>query len=192
LRRVLIAAGALFAAACGGGGATSGFNPGVAGDKPINALTSAEHQTICDNVDTAFMSAAFVDEGCRAQAIGLVAEFDDSATDAQLPSACASAYAACEKQKTGADAGASETCTPPATTCEATVDQLTACINEFLTAVRALDLPACSELTRAKLEAIEAAPSIDLMAGPACQAYATACPDDSISSMVSALSLSRQ
>jgi hypothetical protein len=184
LRELSMALGVFVSAACGGGGSPGGFDGGVPGDKPINQLTPAETQTICGNLEGTFLSASFLDERCQAEAIALVIEFDTNATDSQLPTDCVRAHASCQTQAgMGADGGAAATCAPFGATCTATVNQLSACVDEFLATFRALDVPVCDQLTRAKVDAVQAATTVNPTTGPACQAYAAACPDAKISTI---------
>lgn len=181
-KSLLVALCTVGVAACGGSGPSPTFNPGVAGNKKINTLTPAEQQTICDSFEAKFTGAEFIDQQCRIVSVLQVSfTADDQATDAQLRMQCATAYAECKTQA-GADGGSKPTCNPPGATCTATVDQLTACVNDVLAYLDRLDAPACDKLTRATLtttSAPDAGPP-DPTSSAACKAYQAACPDDDI------------
>jgi hypothetical protein len=167
---------------CGGGGG-GGFNPGVAGNKPLNTLSDAEVATLCKNADAYFSSSPDIKEAnCRTAGVFAVA-FTASvgATDKQLQDACQTVYNQCIKapaSSSGGDGGTSNgTCNKPPASCTATVDQMTACLNE-LTATLKNSVPACNTLTVASLGASANPPDGGSdTTGPACKAYEAACPD---------------
>jgi hypothetical protein len=190
MRKSLLAALCVVGVASCGGGSSSTFSPGVAGDKKINTLTPAEQQTICNNLESTFTGSDFVDRQCRFAAVLQVAfTADDNATDTELQMQCATAYAECKTEANGGDGGTKVTCDPVPANCTATVDQLTACVNDSLAALKQLDAPACNKLTRATLSSTSPPDGglTDPMESAACKAYQAACPDDQVATRMGML-----
>src|SRR5450755_4145163 len=143
-------------AGCGGGSGSSGsgFNPGVQGSKPLDQLSAAEAQTVCQNamayVTAQLSTSALMEQECRATGIAFASlGASDTSTDADLQQACAAGYQLCESSP--ADGGASvdtgsddcSTAMQQVAGCAATVDQYTACVNETISQLRS-EFPACN------------------------------------------------
>ena len=174
---------------CGGG--SSGFSPGVPGSKPLGDLSPSEAKTLCTSTNAHFRaqlaSSAGRETDCRVVGAYVASSgAATAATDLQVSLICTVGYTACQQAladggipATGGDAGADPCAdaTTAAPSCTATVNQYTACINESEAALA--KYPTCSALTKAKLAELMAAPGGVLGApanGPACQAFAAACP----------------
>jgi hypothetical protein len=189
---------------CGGGG--SGLHTSVPGDKPLGTLSPADVKMLC--MDTAtfvtmqFQSLNTRDTQCRAVGIAFaaLAASGANATDAQIQQACQAGDQLCLSAPAdagftagGTDAGiSSPNCAnamPFPAACTATVAQYTACVNEATASVQNL-LPACNQLTKAKLATFTGdagAPTSGQTSGPACMTFQAACPGMNIGAMTSTL-----
>jgi hypothetical protein len=187
MRKILLAM--IVVAGCGGGGGPATFAPSAPGGAAINTLDAAQATKLCTEEttyeDNAFDPATEVEYACRVEglkAVDLAAT--DSSTDAQLQAFCQAGYNACKSNPPDT------TPTPAAdiavicanamaavTGCNATVSQYAACINEQANMLPKV-LPACSQVTRAKL--LEILLTTD---GPACMTFNAACPDLAASQM---------
>jgi hypothetical protein len=194
MRKLGVVSGILVAMLAGCGGGSSGFNPGVPGNKPVSTLSGAEAKTLCMNtvahLQSQLSSSSGREGACRAVGAAFAStSVGASANDVQIQLACSAGYALC--QQTLADGGAAiltgggdggvDPCanasTAPAT-CTATVDQYAACINEN-DSVLVNTYPPCAQLTKAKLSQLtgmDGGIGATGASGPACQAFAAACP----------------
>jgi hypothetical protein len=192
MRKLGVPSGIVLAMFLGCGGGSSGFNPGVPGSKPIGTLSGAEAKTLCMNTFAHYQaelsSSAGREGGCRFfGALFASSNLNANTTDLQIQFACAAGYTIC--QQTLADGGAAlitggadggvdpcaNTATAP-TTCTATVDQYSACVNENDNTLLNT-YPPCAQLTKARLTQLSAVDGgVTGGGGPACQAFTAACP----------------
>jgi hypothetical protein len=194
MRKLGVLSGIVLAMVLGCGGGSSGFNPGVPGNKPLGTLSPSEAKTLCTNtfahVQQELNSSAGREGGCRAVGAYIASTSGGAnATDLQIQFACTAGYTLC--QQTLADGGAAAlgggadggvdpcaaTTTAPST-CTATVDQYSACVNENDDALLNT-YPPCNQLTKAKLAMLTAADggiTGAYSSGPACAAFTAACP----------------
>ncbi len=151
----LIAAGCSSGTGKGGGG---GFSTSVPAGTKLTALTPAQAQQLCHDVD-AYDQQVLGTALCKQtglEAAVLLAAFSSSPpADADLQAACAQAYEACLHPDGGATT-ASSTCDPTAvmsqpSTCQANVGDFTACVNDLDTAFQqsSASIPDCSSVTAA-------------------------------------------
>jgi hypothetical protein len=189
-----VRSGVVVAMILGCGGGSSGFNPGVPGNKPLGQLSDAEAKTLCMNTAAhtrmELSSSSGRESACRAVGAAFASSQAMATTpDVQIQFLCLAGYTLCEQAiadgglaaLSGGGDGGADPCAGAANTdptCTATVDQYTACLNESEAALMKA-YPSCAELTSAKLTALTSADGGILGAGtngPNCQAFVAACP----------------
>ena len=188
--RVLFMVG--FWAGCGGGSSSSPdaappsspdaaphLSSGVSASKPLNTLTPAEQQKLCE-ATAAFLQAAVTQQQQTAltcKIAGISAAQGSSSPAADCTKATNDCLAANPSTSSLPDGGASS-CTLPASTCTATVGQYEACANDAPGALprAAAALPDCTHVTATTNPEALLLPL--LTAFPAsCQQLTARCPD---------------
>lgn len=141
-------AGAVGMSLAGSTGMTTGgsFVSSVSGSKVLSSLTDAEIQTWCADISKSDALKPVTDFSCRVAGL-LAALFTQTDPDAQA--ACQSAYTSCVTDPTS-----SQCSHKPSASCQATVAEYDACLNDEVAVVKTLaaQIPMCSTLTQAALQ----------------------------------------
>jgi hypothetical protein len=134
-------------------------------------LTSAQASELCGEL-TSYLSS-LRDNECKLTAV--LGAFT-ATTDAAAQAACSATYTTC---KTGGQ------CTPPGSTCTATVGELQMCLSDldgFAKALEATPLPSCSGLTLAQVQttlaSLATGAGANVMDPASCTTYSAKCPDN--------------
>jgi hypothetical protein len=145
------------AAGCGGGSGPTFMTSVPAGTK-LTALTAAQQTQLCNDLES-FTQQALTATLCKTAGVGAAEDIlvlqGQSATDADLRTACTQAYDSCVSP----DGGGTTTLTcnvgSEPSTCQATVGDLQTCLNDESSALQHLSasVPSCSSLTVASLQA---------------------------------------
>lgn len=148
--------------ACGGGGGTE-VNSGLPDDSTLVGLTAAEQDQLCDAVLAAYDRTVAEIDPCLANGHSaangtyLTAADRTTVSDAELQSACQTAYSNCQGNP-APPAQSQAQCTIAGSlpaSCTVTVGETERCFSDFLSATRQryLELPGCAELTVAGVQA---------------------------------------
>jgi hypothetical protein len=156
------------------GNVATGGTTGPSGSPTLASLSPEELLDLCSSAHAEFEAsgawAKAEDAACRFGGAFTAALLGEGASDAELQQLCQDIYDECIAEPAEPDCGNS------LTTCEATVEEFQACVDEYPEYIDALDaaFPECSELTAASLETlVEAEPELP----PACALLDEKCPD---------------
>ncbi len=163
--------GATGGASAGTGGSSQGntggsVSSGLPDSAVIGALPPDQLDAFCKELAPAEVQAQLNDFLCRYTAL-FTAAF--TSTDEQARAACQGAYDQCVATPSTSTAE----CTEPRPDCTATVGEARACLAELPSVISAVNsaLPACKDLTRDKLEALDPSPPD----APACTTFQEKC-----------------
>ncbi len=164
-------------AGCGSNADLGGFSSTIDGKTEIDKLTTAQQQTLCDEV-TSFSKTSGLEQDmtellCRYGGILAAAlTAPDGATDAQVRAACQTGYDMCISTQS------SGTCNVAgAATCTATVAELSACLNDGFESYQAAlkATPPCSAITAAAIQSSQSSSSPAPPQPPSCVTYQQKC-----------------
>jgi hypothetical protein len=169
---VTLLVSAVACSSSGGGGSVTG----VAGNKTLMTLSSADAMQLCTDTGKYVGNNLSTADLCKLTAI-LAAGFSGATTDADLQAACTTAFNSCTTSSAGGDGGATQ-CTIDTSSCNATVtvSQFSACITDDVSATKATlnALPSCSAVTIAGLNSDAGTGSSNPPAS--CATLMSACP----------------
>jgi hypothetical protein len=174
----------LLTSACGSDGGSSSsttFSSSVPATAKLSDLSSTQLSTLCNELKSyAQSSSVYADAlegGCRLAGI-LAGAFSSPKTDSELQQACMPVYNQCKSAPPGQ--GSSQlACTAPPSGCQATVGDLTTCLNDSFAAESHVlsSIPSCSQVTLSYLK-MDGGSSVDTTPA-SCQSFATKCPGSS-------------
>jgi uncharacterized protein (DUF697 family) len=147
-------------------------------------LTSAQASELCGELtsylDGSNLTTGLLDYECKLTSIlGALA----ATTDAAAQAACSASYSECKMGSGGTVTNGQ--CTPPGSTCTATVGELQMCLSDFdgfAKALEATPVPSCTGLTLTQVQATLASfatgAGANSMEPASCTTYSAKCPDN--------------
>jgi len=155
---------------------TGSFSSGLPADKQLGSLTDAEKAALCQKLSDYFsqgtISKSLEEFTCRSSSALFALVLSGAQNDADLQTACKSAYEPC----LSSPVMTSESCKVSETgsTCTATVAEYDACMNDYAKSLDQLitTFPTCDKLT------LTSSSQIFALSEPAsCQTLQEKCPD---------------
>ena len=166
--------------ACGGsssGGGSGGgsFSSVVPGDQKLGTISDADDATLCTELKDYLKTSDgqhIVDFECQFAAV-LGAALSGANSDADLQQACKSSYDECTAGLASTDAQ----CTKPAASCNATVFDLEACLNDSSAyyAMLSSSTPSCATVKLSDLSGSGSASTMTPTPPPSCSKYQGQC-----------------
>ena len=162
-----------------GGSTGSGtFTTSVSSTATLSSLTSAQQTQLCNDLKSFAASsteyADAVEVGCRLAGI-VVGALSNPTSDGALQQACMPVYTNCKATPPDQSTVSNVACTAPPATCQATVAELTACLNDTFSELHGLlsSVPSCSQVTLAYLKGDA---GISSVTSASCTAFKSKCP----------------
>jgi hypothetical protein len=147
----------------------------ISGSRTLGSLTTAESDQLCNDTKAYFMSTISKANSCKFSALSNAAS-TSAPNDNVLRTNCTSMETSCNASATMGP-GTNTACFPPPATCNATVEQYSACIADGTALLNqaATTLPSCSAVRLADITPIFAAVE-SLYMPPGCMTLMTDCP----------------